>query len=104
MSIKERLEDAADRLDDLALSEMLREAIEAIDEAEAEALEHELHADRVEAELVTANRRFEEMQRSRDALRLLGGAALEEVDEFRCQAGRMPQSMRDALAAAESAA
>lgn len=62
MTIKERLEDMADRLDDLALSELLREAIEAIDETEGEALEHEQHADRVEAELSAANAKVDALE------------------------------------------
>ena len=85
MTIKERLEDMADSLDDLALSELLREAIEAIEEAEGEALEHEQHADRVEADLTAANAKIEaleaqlaDMKRSRDAARF-GRAALESA-------------------------
>ena len=56
MSIKERLEDAADRLDDLALSEMLREAIEAIDEAEETALQAENEARAAEQDSAWAKR------------------------------------------------
>lgn len=61
MTVKERLEDAADRLDDLELSELLRETLEEIERIEAESLEHELHADRVEAELAKANARIDEV-------------------------------------------